>query len=271
MTVTTVGAERAREDRATATSEPSDSLSKLGAQEEHDLRRRLARWAVRFLGLPEAEFDDAYQGAWRKLLEGRRNGRPVRNLEHALRWAIHNCWLEECRRRRRRPTVPFDECTPSDFRRTSGADPIEQIERLEAARHLFEAARTIDEVSWRMVLLRDLWGLSPAEVCESLGIAGRTYRRKHARALVAIHSRLAPALAEAECADRRDALRAVATGTASSFERQQIKRHTRRCATCRRALAALSRGGGTACSSAHGLDQASRATGEGSCELSAVA
>src|SRR5918996_3697708 len=215
---------RARNDR-------HDPLSQLAADDEAELRRRLARWAGRFLGLPEAEFADAYQGAWRKLLEARRRGRPVRNLEHALRWAIHNCWLEECRRRRRHPTVPVDECAPNAFRDQAGPDPAEQLERLKTARPLFRGARGIDEVSWQVVLLRDIWGLSPAEVCHTLGIAGRTFRRRHARALIAIHSRLAAALAERECADRNQALRAVAAGTATGVQRDQAERHTRHCAS----------------------------------------
>jgi RNA polymerase sigma factor (sigma-70 family) len=176
--------------------EAQDLLLDLSAAEEADLRRRLLRWARRCLGLPEVEFADIYQGAWRKLLEGRRNGRSVQNLEHALRWSIHNCWLEECRRRRRRPTVAIDECAPSDLRRQLGVDPAEQVERLHAVRSMFEAARNMDELSWQVVLLRDVWGLPAAEVCETLGVAGRTYRRKHARALTAIGSRLATALGE---------------------------------------------------------------------------
>jgi RNA polymerase sigma factor (sigma-70 family) len=251
--------------------ELQDPLSRLTSEEEGDLRRRLTRWAVRFLELPEAEFADAYQGAWRKLLEGRRNGRSVRNLEHALRWAIHNCWLEECRRRRRRPTVPLGEGTPDDFPR-GGAEPVEQLEQLEAARTLFEAARNLDEISWRMVLLRDIWGLSPAEVCDTLGVAGRTYRRKHARALMAIHSRLAPALADAACGDRRRTLMAVAAGTASTRELEEVDRHVRRCISCRRTLTAMKReSAGSPSNDSRGLGRAGHPDAERRDELSAAA
>jgi RNA polymerase sigma factor (sigma-70 family) len=259
----------APQDRARARHDRHDPMSQLAAGDEAELRRRLARWAGRFLGLPDAEFADAYQGAWRKLLESRRNGRSVRNLEQALRWAIHNCWLEECRRRRRRPTVPFDECAQSDLQ--AGADPAEQIERLEAARYLFETARTIDEISWRVVLLRDVWGLPPAEVCKTLGMPGRTYRRKHARALLAIYSQLAAGLAERGCADRNQSLRGVATGTATTAQRHEVERHTRHCASCRRTLAALSRGGAGSRAPHGDLDRARRAGREAEARLSPAA
>jgi RNA polymerase sigma factor (sigma-70 family) len=249
----------APQDRPRARNDRRDPLARLAADDEAELRRRLARWAGRFLGLPEVEFADAYQGAWRKLLEARRKGRPVRNLEHALRWAIHNCWLEECRRRRRHPTVPVDVCASTAFRDQTGADPAEQIERLEAARYLFRAARSIDELSWRVVLLRDVWGLAPAEVCDTLGIARRTYRSKHARALMAIYGQLAAALAERECADRDGVLRAVAAGTATGVQRHEVERHTRHCASCRRTLAALTGNRRPTQPRPRGLAQTSRA------------
>lgn len=222
------------------------STTQISASDESDLRRRLGRWSYRFLGLPDAEFPDAYQGAWRKVLDGERRGRPVRNLEHALRWGIHNTWLEECRRRRRRPTAPLDECSPTAFREQPVPDPAEQIERLEAARYLFEAMGTVDELSWRVVLLRRVWGLSPAEVCSTLGISRRTYRTEHARALTRIYSQLAESLASQECAERRDTLRAVAAGHASAKQEQEVHGHVRNCTGCRRLLTAMERTEGAA-------------------------
>jgi len=216
-------------------------LSELSRADEMRLRARLAAWASRFLGLPGHEFADTYQAAWRKLLEGERRGRPVRDLEYALRWAMHNCWLEECRRRRRRPTVALEACPPSALSSRTGADPAEQLERLEAARYLFELAGALDALSWRTVLLRDIWGLSTAEVRKTLGIGRHRYEREHARALNIIYARLAQHLAGQECAGRHDTVRAVAAGTATRAQRRETERHIRNCATCRRMLAVLTR------------------------------
>jgi DNA-directed RNA polymerase specialized sigma24 family protein len=216
-------------------------LRELSHADEARLRAGLASWAVRALGLPRHEFADTYQAAWRKLLEGEGRGRPVRDLQYALRWAMHNCWLEECRLRRRRPTVALDECPPSAIGGRTGPDPAEQLERLETARYLFEVARTLGELSWRTVLLRDIWGLPAAEVRRTLGIGLHRYEREHARGLHVIHARLARQLAGRECAGRTSSLRAVAAGTATSSERRATERHTRNCAGCRRTLAALTR------------------------------
>lgn len=220
---------------------PARPHRQLSAGEERELRLRLSRWSRRFLGLPDAEFADAYQGAWRKVLDGERRGRAVRNLEHALRWGIHNSWLEECRRRRRRPTAPLDETSPTAYRSQAPADPAEQVERLESARYLFEAVGTIDELSWRVVLLRRVWGLSPAEICSTLGISRRTYRTEHARALTLIYKRLSETLAGQECAERHAALRAVAAEDADAELEQGVGAHVRNCSSCRRLLAAMQR------------------------------
>lgn len=222
--------------------DPEGVLSmRLSAVEEGELRRCLARWSRRALGVPQAEFPDLYQGAWGKVLAGERRGRRVRNLEHALRWGIHNAWLEECRRRRRRPTAPLDGCSPTPTGQQAAPDPAEQVERLEAARRVFEVVGAIDALSGRVVLLRRVWGLSPEEVCGELGISRRTYRSEHARGVTQIYGRLAVALAGHACADRRGLLRAAASGQASSGQKERVRRHVRNCPGCRRLLAAMQR------------------------------
>jgi RNA polymerase sigma factor (sigma-70 family) len=215
-------------------------LSHLSGRDEAQIRGRLRIWAARFLGLPAQEFADTYQAAWRKVLDGERHGRPVRDLEYALRWSMRNCWLEECRRRRRRPTVALDDCAPSALKLT-GADPAEQLERLEAARRLLEAASKLDRLSWQVVLLRDVWDQPPAEVCDALRISRRRYRTEHARALNAIHAELAKEPVDRECLDRHNRLQAVAAGTATGRQLRETERHANNCPDCRRMLAYLIR------------------------------
>ncbi len=159
----------------------------LTSREERELRARLVAWSGRFLGLARAEFPDLYQQAWESVMRGERKGRPVRNLEHALRWGISNAWRQECRRRRRRPTDPLDDANEGSLADPASGDPYERVERVNAARHLLQG---VDGRGRQVLLLRDIYGLPPTEVCERLGISGRTLRRDRAAALTALHDRL---------------------------------------------------------------------------------
>jgi RNA polymerase sigma factor (sigma-70 family) len=168
----------------------------LSPRDDSDLRRRLARWAYRVVGLPEAEFADIYQEAWCKLLKAEQQGRPVRNREAALRWAVHNSWLEELRRRRRRPSVALESAPEDSLMASRVADPAERAELLEAARYLFEATAALTKRQRQIVLLADVHGLPPCEIHGWLGISERLYQLEHSRALRAIGARLGELLAD---------------------------------------------------------------------------
>jgi len=157
---------------------------------ERALRLRLERWASRRLRLYGPDFADAYQSAWRKLLQGERDGHSVRNLELALRWAIHNSWLEECRRRRRRPVVLVDDPSSLPGRQAS-ADPADQIAFAEILRTVAKGLHVSDARSAQVVFLRRVLGYSPDEVCDAVGITRRTYRSDHARGIRIMRERLA--------------------------------------------------------------------------------
>jgi RNA polymerase sigma factor (sigma-70 family) len=213
---------------------------------ERELRRRLRRWSRRFLGLPEAEFDDAYQGAWRKLLEAERRGKRTRNLEHAMRWGIHNTWLEECRRRRRRPTTPIEHAPDATLIASSSNDPGELVERLEAARYMFEAMGTLTDRQRRILTLRDVCELKPDEVCQRLHITRRTYRHDHAQALNAVCACVCELLDGDWCDAHRDLLVAYAKRRATGAQTHAAQRHLRNCVSCRMRVAAIRCGTKTA-------------------------
>jgi RNA polymerase sigma factor (sigma-70 family) len=194
---------------------PYDPVLPMSTREEDELRRRLARWAARCLGLPKADFEDTYQDAWCKLLKGERNGRPTRNREHALRWAVHNSWLEELRKRRRRPAVALDAAPEAALVANGAADPAERAELLEAARYLFEAVGAVSDRQWQIFMLADILGLRPPEIQQRLGISERLYQLDHARALQAIGGRLGKLLAGDWCEQHREQLEAHAAGEAS--------------------------------------------------------
>lgn len=208
---------------------------------ERELRTRLRRWWRGRLRVPDREFDDAYQAAWRKLLETERRGRPTRNLEHALRWNLRNAWLEECRRRRRRPAIALEDATEAALAAsaTAAPDPGEFVERLEAARYLFEAIGTLTERQRRILLLRDVCGLKPGEVCRLLAISGSTERHEHAAAVRQACARVGELIDGRWCAQHRDLLVAYAARRATTAQIHAAQRHLRNCAGCRRRVAAV--------------------------------
>lgn len=161
----------------------------LDPQQELALRRRLGNWSRARRGVSTQDFDDVYQDAWCSLLERERKGRTIRNYEGALLWAVHNCWLMEQRRRRRRPAIaesaPWETLSAGET-----ADPVEQIELQDTTRRLFEAIALVPERQRQIVLLADVAGMPPAEIRRRLGISERTYHRDRARALQALGARL---------------------------------------------------------------------------------
>jgi RNA polymerase sigma factor (sigma-70 family) len=242
---------------------PYDPVSQLSTREEDELRRRLTRWAARCLGVPRMDFEDTYQEAWCKLLAGERNGRPTRNREHALRWAVHNSWLEELRRRRRRPAVALDSTPEAALVADGTADPVERAELLEATRYLFESVGAVTKRQWEIFLLADVFGLRPREVQERLSISERLYQLDHARALRAISGRLGELLAGDWCEQYRESLDAHAVGEVSACQERQARRHLSNCPACRRRLAArrATRGGGHGGGVGPGQDAGFRANG----------
>ena len=158
----------------------------LSAAEERRLRRRLRRWAGRFFGLADDEFAEAYQQAWERLIVLTRRGRPVRNLEHALRWEVGNAWRQELRRRR--PVRALDETSESELARADRRPGVhEHVEQIDAARYLLKATHPRRV---QVLLLRDVCGLTTDEICERLEISEATVRRDRAAALADIRRRL---------------------------------------------------------------------------------
>jgi DNA-directed RNA polymerase specialized sigma24 family protein len=165
-------------------------LGDIDTAQERTLRRRLGRWSRCDRGVSAEDFDDAYQDAWCKVLEGERKGRATRNREGALRWALSTTWLNEQRRRRRHPAVALDSAPKAALVAPPTADPLEHVELLESARYLFQAVGAITDRQWQIVLLADVFGLRPADVRSRLSLGKRTYERDHARALQTLGARL---------------------------------------------------------------------------------
>lgn len=162
----------------------------LDAHQELALRRRLGTWTRAQRGVSPQDFDDLYQEAWCTLLEGERRGRRVRNREGALRWALHNSWLMENRRRRRRPAPDaLDGVSLDSLVAGETADPAERVDSLETARRVCEMLVPLT-ARQRQILLLEVGALRPAEIQQQLGISKRTYYRDRKSALQAIAARV---------------------------------------------------------------------------------
>lgn len=207
----------------------------LSAEQERALRRRLRGWAHSKLGLRGEDFEDMYQAGWRVLLELQSTG-PTHSVEHALRWAIEQRWRNELRRRARRPTVHLDTSDhPSLVAREETAD---RVELLEEARLLLEAAKSLTDRQWQILLLANICELGPGEISARLGISPRTYRRQRASALSAITAQVEK-LSEGDwCEEHRELLAGHGRGQATSHEAQWVRWHVTNCLACRRELAA---------------------------------
>jgi hypothetical protein len=142
----------------------------------------------------------------------------TRNREGALRWGVHNSWLEELRKRRRRPAVTLDAAPEAALVADCAADPAERAELLEAARYLFESVRVVTDRQWQIFLLADIFGLRPRETQQRLGISERLYQLDHARVLQAIGDRLGELRAGDWCEQHRGPLDAHAAAEASPSE-----------------------------------------------------
>ncbi len=162
----------------------------LDPYEELALRRRLQSWSRAQRGVSPQDFDDLYQEAWCKLLEGERRGRRIRNREGALRWALHNSWMMENRGRRRRPTADaLDSVSQDALGATNAPDPPERVEMLETAYRVCEALVPLTARQRRIVLL-EIGALRPAEIQQQLGISKRTFYRDRASAVQTIGTRV---------------------------------------------------------------------------------
>jgi RNA polymerase sigma factor (sigma-70 family) len=206
MTRSIPGPPPAPQDTVRARYQPRNPLAELDPSEERALRRRLGRWSCFHRGVSPQDFDDVYQDAWVKLLKGEREGRRTRNREGALRWGVHNSWLEELRKRRRRPAVTLDAAPEAALVADGAADPAERAELLEAARHLLESVRVVTDRQWQIFLLADIFGLRPRETQQRLGISERLYQLDHARVLQAIGGRLGELMACDWCERHRELL-----------------------------------------------------------------
>jgi RNA polymerase sigma factor (sigma-70 family) len=207
------------------------------------LRPKLASWADRTLGLSPPDFEDLHEEAWGEVLRRTRSGSEIRHLYGFLKGTIRNKWKMRLRSDRRHPTVSLDdaeglwpEVAPGE---TVISDQIELHEDLSLGLELVES---IPNQRRRQVLrLLYVCGLEPAEVRQVMGVSERTYRRLLEQAKAEVGRKLELVIQGRWCAIQRASLLACAQGTADERQLSDLRRHLRRCPSCRQSLAEMRR------------------------------
>jgi RNA polymerase sigma factor (sigma-70 family) len=210
----------------------------------HDrYRQRLFAYARQMLGGSRQDAEDALQDVFLRAYSSLRgNDRPV-SLRAWLYRVAHNRCIDHLRR----PVPP-----PIDLFETSRKplhDPIDESERREDLRRLIEDVRRLPEQQRSALLMREMDGMSYAELSEALGVSLQAVKSLLVRARIGL----------VEAVEARDtACAEIRSDLACSFDRGvrasgRSRKHLRDCAGCaeyrsqlrsvREGLSAMSPGG----------------------------
>jgi len=144
----------------------------------------------------EAEARDLVQNAFIKAYQGLDTFRLDSSFYTWLYRIAMNLAIDSCRKRRRRKTGSFDEAIAArdedgemlELHHVDG--PAEALHRKELRQRIFAAMEELTEEQREVLLLREVEGLSYAEISESMGIPEGTvmsrlfYARKKMQALL---------------------------------------------------------------------------------------
>jgi len=207
------------------------------------LRPRLASWAKRTLGVSPPDFEDLHDEAWAEVLRRAQDGSEIRHLHGFLKGTIRNKWKMRRRSDRRHPTVSLD-VGEAVWPETGAEEAVlsEQIELHEDLSLGLELLEAISNERRRQVLrLLYVCGLEPAEVRRVMGVSERTYRRLLEQAKAEIGKKLELVIQGRWCAIQRASLLACAQGSTDERQLSDLRRHLRRCPSCRQTLAEMRR------------------------------
>lgn len=145
----------------------------------------------------EAEARDLVQNAFIKAYQNLDSFRVDSAFYTWIYRIAMNLAIDSCRKRRRRRTGSFDEAVAArdedgEMLELHHADgPAEALQRKDLRRRIFAAMEELNEEQREVLLLREVEGLSYAEISEAMGIPEGTvmsrlfYARKRMQALLA--------------------------------------------------------------------------------------
>ena len=152
--------------------------------------RRVLRTALRLLARPE-DAADATQEVYLRLFRHLRRFDERRDFATWLYRITVNVCRDIHRRRQRNPTLSLDEMgarVPPVEPRADSPDPFDEFAQAEERRIMTDALAGLPEKERAAVVLRDLEGLSTAEVAEVLGSSQTTVRSQISRARIKLRA-----------------------------------------------------------------------------------
>ncbi len=152
--------------------------------------RRVLRTALRLLARPE-DAADAAQEVYLRLFRHLRRFDERRDFATWLYRITVNVCRDVHRRRQRNPTLSLEEMgarAPSVEPRADAPDPFDEFAQAEERRIMTEALGALPEKERAALVLRDLEGLSTAEVAEVLGSSETTVRSQISRARIKLRA-----------------------------------------------------------------------------------
>jgi RNA polymerase sigma-70 factor, ECF subfamily len=155
-----------------ATRRPSAVQKRIAFDELYTAHFEFVFRTARRLGVQEANVDDIVQEVF-LVLHRRLDDFDGRASMRAWIYGILANIVREYRRMRRRKESQLSWLDPDDATvaavATAGAEPVEQMERREAARLLFRMLDDLDDDKREVLILTELEQMSVAEVSELLG------------------------------------------------------------------------------------------------------
>lgn len=197
---------------------PGDRFSAAGEYSRHR-RKALALLARRFPRLDADERLGLYHGVWASVLEKRRRGERIENLEAYLMGGIDKLALKRVGGADARRRVSLDPLGEEMARFPDGLpSPEERVVLMDEVRCAREIVEELDGRERDVIKLRFDLGLEPQEIQARLGLRDRQYRRLMERGARKVVERIAAAEGGGRSRRQRSLFTACLSGMAS--ERQ---------------------------------------------------
>jgi RNA polymerase sigma factor (sigma-70 family) len=200
-------------------------------------RPRIAAY-VRGMLRDEARAEDVTQEAFFSALRRMRETDSEIAFKPWIYQIAHNAAIDSYRRSSRAEEVSMDAdagLRPSDHVRLVGAPPPDSVlidrERFD---HLRGAFDELSDVHTRVLVMRELEGLSYREIGERLDLTRPAVESTLFRARRRLESEYAELSEGRRCAAMRATIGRLAEGLGGERDERRLARHARRCSLCRR-------------------------------------